>query len=533
MLRLLVPVLTFVGLSLLPAQFFPARVVSGGGGSQMLYSDLTEVGAWRMPSSGVDMTFSKPVNGGGAAIAGRDVGGEQRIFLIGKSNGNNATTGWPLYEVGLVNAPSAFTSYATANRATFRTNWGTTASGGYRGTCPKSWNAGGTEQSPIDNFTPGGMYYAEGTGLYWTYGNAYASTGDDWGLCLTTLDNPTGPVTTQYGPWRIKAAIGNGSTFRYGAMRALYIQDDALSGSGFLTSSTIYTSNTRTSFGPSLHHLAALPTSGTPSGFGNPDIVTDAGYADYPIPNFKNGVPNLFSSLRRDFQIVNFESTEGHITADPAQNSGYSSWQQLDNGIGFAAVTNGVKSAVFQFVQLIGNTGQNTPPSTSCSVSAHTTYCNVGAGNIDDHCDCSDDAIYSDNIGPAATLGSRFFGVATYSYADLLTSTLNGGATQPYQIYPVEMTDIATAEGIKLDAVWTVADGAVSGCCYVNRTTRRIYAVSQGMVGSCTAASSACDAIILAWEYPAAPRPSALLTASFSMAVAAPFYLFRRRKVMT
>ena len=146
-------------------------------------TDLTYLGAMRVPEQNVNMMFSY------GGLTGRKVDGKVHLLMVGSNN-----AGDPIYE--LADTGAYHRDPAQAPRMSLVRDWG-----GIYGGLRKSWSANGAERSFPDTLYMGSFHFNETTDLlYWTYYDVYNTTFvEDWCLGATRLA-PSGPVA--FGPWR-------------------------------------------------------------------------------------------------------------------------------------------------------------------------------------------------------------------------------------------------------------------------------------------------------------------------------------------
>ena len=189
----------------------------------------------RVPATVVEMTFSY------GSMTGRKVNGEVRLLMTG-----DVTKGDPLYE--LVDTGTYDANYATAPRMSLARNWGD-----IYGTARRTWLSDGTEKTGYPRY-PGGLHWNDGTQLlYWTYYDAYNTTGgSDWCLGATRLD-ASGPAA--FGPWR---PSGEGKA---GAWRCRHLGTHP--SGAMVCGSTIMSGNINAPWGPDLW-TTPFPTRSNP-----------------------------------------------------------------------------------------------------------------------------------------------------------------------------------------------------------------------------------------------------------------------------
>lgn len=436
------------------------------------FRDLVEVGAFRMPQDAAAETlFAMP------AIAGRVVEGQQHIFVHGRAG---------VLELLPPATLAPFAKYSEAPRATLLKQWL-----GLWGDKRSTWTREGKLENPMANRSSGQLYFDEKQRLlFHTYYNSYnANQQPNWNLVAAQLE----PASVPYGPWRVRVPVGGG--WAYGAERSFYLQDDPRDGS-FLTGSTIVSNNVKYPWGPSLARLPVLPTRETRAGWGAPDLTADRVYVDHPISGFRNGSPQgTWTVFKRRHNIVPFEPSEGggvngvNGVADPAKTGGVSSWQERDRIGGFAVISTGDKDAVFFFAELTGTSGVPVSDPKNCS-HGHTWYNNPGAGRRDSH-GCADPL---GNVGPTYT--DRLLAVYTYRRADL--DEVAAGRKRPHEVDPVEYVDL-TALGVALTPSGMSDPGNFS-CCYVNRTTRMVYGMSNRAEGTAPNVGDK-RSVVWVWRY--------------------------------
>lgn len=225
-------------------------------------SDITYLGALRMPDAGVDTTFAY------GGMTGRVVNGRVHLFLYGKHPSDSD----PVYEIEDPDA-GYMTDYHVATRTRLVTAWGDI----YKGR-RQSWNADG---SPVDLSAyqiPDGLYWNDATQLlYWTYYDSYnVSIRPDWGLGASSLDDPATAHSTAYGPWRAVATDGDNNKW-YGPWRCRYLFSNPLDGS-MMCGSGISSGNSASPWGPDAYGGRPWPTASTPAGRTSPDLTLPKRY---------------------------------------------------------------------------------------------------------------------------------------------------------------------------------------------------------------------------------------------------------------
>jgi hypothetical protein len=334
-------------------------------------SDITYLGAIRMPASGVDTTYAA------GGLTGRVVNGRVRLFLYGSSV---ATPRDQIYEIEDPGAGYS-TDYTQAPRATLVTTWGDV----YHGK-RTSWDAQGAPVDLTPTIEPYGLYWNEGTQLlYWTYYDNYnVSHRKDWGLGATSLDNPANGSSTAYGPWRAVAKDADNNQY-YGPWRCGYLFSNPLDGS-MMCGSTLMSGNSGSPWGPDAFGGRPWPTAATPGGPGTPDLQLPSRYLEhYFMGNTDSGnyvdqngvVHGHLRAMRRTNEQPIWESAAASnvLSANPALNGGVGSWSNADTTEGgiWLELTN--KHAVIFVGTLAGSPVQN--PS-DCVNASHTWYSNAG-----------------------------------------------------------------------------------------------------------------------------------------------------------
>jgi hypothetical protein len=242
----------------------PIRI--GGPASGILQaSDLTFDGYIRMPASGTDTSSSY------GGISGRQVSGDTHIFVYGGAGGVDYPDIYELDVTGLT--PGA--DHTTAPRSTLVTNWGDDW-----GAKRQTWDTGGVEGNLVGfgNAINNSMYWNETTSLlYLGYDYNYTEF-SKWTQLAVSLDNPTGPVITAYGPWR--HTYPNSTDPLTDGTRTHFITKHPTTGK-MLTGGISKSGNASIPWGPSLVGGNDFPTSATTGGFGMTPINQSSHYLDY------------------------------------------------------------------------------------------------------------------------------------------------------------------------------------------------------------------------------------------------------------
>jgi hypothetical protein len=399
-------------------------------------SDISYLGAIRMPASGVDTQFAY------GGISGRTVNGHVRLFLYGNNVGNPSDAVYEIEDPGA----GYSTNYTQAPRATLVTAWGDI----YHGR-RQSWDANGAPIA-MQYVYPYSLHWNDSTQLlYWTYYDAYNVTRrPDWALGATSLDNPTTGATTAYGPWRTMARDGDGATY-YGAWRCLYLFNNPLDGS-MGCGAPLMSGNAGSPWGPDAFGGHPWPTAATPAGFGTPDLNLPNRYLEYYFmggttsANYvdRNGVVHgQLRSFRRTSELPVWEDVGPTIgtslRANPALNGGVGSWSELDvtGGAIWLELTN--KHGVIFATTLVGSPIQNPG---DCSA-AHEWYSNPGL-QLNGACNhgCAPPVAIT---GPVTTAS---FPALTIYDPDQLISVRNGTTTD-YTVDPRSVIDLDQTYQVK------------------------------------------------------------------------------------
>lgn len=406
-------------------------------------SDISYVGAIRMPQNGVD------TSGSYGGLTGRIVDGQVHLFVYGIHRLNLSQSDF-VYELGDPGA-GYNPDYTAAPRATLIKDWGDI----YHGK-RQTWESNG---SAVDLSTwqiPDGLYWNEQTQLlYWTYFDTYNTTArPDWGLGATSLDLASG-TSTAYGPWRTKAVDADGRAF-YGPWRCRYLlnnpsNNSMLCGSG--QTSGVHT----TPWGPDLYGGRPWPTAATPSGFGSPDLNLPDRLLEYYFmgnqqsANYVDNQGKVHGNLRAFRRTVNkpvfepFPSNYQNLTVNPALNNGVGSWTDMDFTTGGIWLNLTNKRGVIFSAALSGSAVQDpTSP-----LAGHVWYRNSGLG----HDTCTHGISSPVPItGPVST--ASFPALIIYNPDDLLA--VKGGQMQDYRVDPVAVLDLEQAFNIKTAPITVV-----------------------------------------------------------------------------
>jgi hypothetical protein len=466
---ILVPIV-LLGLSMRARATTPTPSLCYSHQSTLTASDITYLGAIRMPQSGVDTTFA---TGG---MAGRIVNGQVHLFVYGNHNSSND----PVYEIADPGSGYS-TDYTQAPRATLVTNWGDVFHGKRT-----SWDASGAALT-LQYVYPGGLYWNENRQLlYWTYNDAYNVTGrPDWGLGGSSLDNPATAQSTAYGPWRTMATDGDGATF-YGAWRCSYMFANPTDGS-MMCGSTIQSGNSRAPWGPDAYGGQAWPSPTTPGGYGSPDLNLSNRYLEYYYmantnsANYvdQNGaVHGQLRSFRRTTEQPVWEQLSGNLSlrANPALNSGVGSWAEVDGTTGAIWLELANKRGVIYAGRLAGAASQNPA---DCTNAAHEWYANasvhppLGA--------CSHGCLPPVAItGPVTT--AAFPSFIVFNPDDLLA--VRGGSKTDYSTDPTSVIDLERTYGIHTADIKVV--GAAKGIAgfYFDPIRKYLFVISAQLLES-------------------------------------------------
>ncbi len=295
------------------AQRINVRIIPGGGGQAVLQaSDLTYLGAFRVPSSGTDGSFSA------GSIAGRVVSGDQHIFFLGNKNTYCSPA---LYEINvqdLVLDPTD--TLAESPQAEFFGDWGQFDNGE-----DLKIDDSGTPTCGV-NAPPQGLHYNAANGyIYMGYNIGYTSTAR-YTTIAKHLDNNVTFASTVCGPFAYEYAssdIGAPGT------RTYMLSEHPTTGK-MLGSSAYKSGDSGLPNGPSLIGGADWPTC-PGGGTGASNILQPDVYLNYYFQTAAfsaYGVPILTVKAFQYNQLTYaFERTyQNSVRSDPAENGGYGTW---------------------------------------------------------------------------------------------------------------------------------------------------------------------------------------------------------------
>jgi hypothetical protein len=352
---------------------FPARVPTG----LLTSNDIDYLGAIRMPTSDTDTTLT---SGG---LAGRKDGSDTHLFLFGTSAAVDYPDVYELDVTGLTPHPTA----ASAPRATLVTNWGKV----FNGANKRSWDDVGDEQDLSAG--PGslwaGLYWNEDTDLLYAGYHFNYTTINKYGVAAASLDNPTGPVVTRYGPWRL-AGEDQHSTSRPGTRAHWFIAHPTTG--KMLAGGTQKSGHQFNPWGPSLYGDNDWPISSTPSGEDSTIIDQTGEYLDYQWPGEQATYPyDFFGALVPGGTIQQFKFPSGFTYAyeiydtqakrtDPLLNGGISTWSDENSYLYPALWLEGTHKRGVIFVGAIeGAAGTDVE---DCVDTAHAWYRNESGGYV-------------------------------------------------------------------------------------------------------------------------------------------------------
>jgi hypothetical protein len=395
-------------------------------------SDFNYLGAMRVPASGVDMTFSQ------GGMTGRKVNGQVQLLMVGSRN-----VGDPVYELADTGAYHA--NPAQAPRMSLLRDWG-----GIYGNVRKSWRPNGTEKNLDATRYMGAFHFNPATNLlYWTYADAYNTTGDeDWCLGATRLD-ANGPVAL--GPWR-PAGEGKKGPWRCVRLAQHPITGEMLCGSGVMAG------NASSPWGPDLWG-GQFPTASTPGGFGAPDVPIQKYLTYYPMVgrvNRDGTFQGPIRSCRRPgdyfFEPIHGESVS-FTEVDPQKNGGVGSWTQVDTLGGSVWIDlPDVHGMVFT-----GKLG-----------AGHVWYSNVGQGNL-----LCTHGVASPVVITGSVCSDAYPVMMVYDPTDL--NAVRAGSRVDYTTEPVHVLNAQARFGVATSAITEVGTAKILGGAYFDPETRKLY----------------------------------------------------------
>jgi hypothetical protein len=416
-------------------------------------SDLTYVGAIRMPQNGVDAS-----NAASPSLTGRIVNGQVRFFIYGKRDQTSGES--VVYE--LADPGSGYsTDYTQAPRASLVTDWGNI----YHGkrveyAYPNGPNsANGAVLDFRAQSGTAGIYWNESTQLlYWVYYNNYDGNSHpyDSQMGASSLDNPSTKATTAYGPWRTKATDGDGNTW-YGQWRCQYMTASPIDGSMMCISGLAVSGATQVPWGPTLYSRSSWPTGSTAAGWQAPDLSLPKRMLNYyfmgaqqasvgrPWVHDRSGElhGDLRSFRRRTDQAV-FEYFDAahfpnvnfqNLRVNPALNGGVGSWSDMDSVTGGIMIETPTKRGMIFSAVLAGHPLGLSQPN-NCSA-AHEWYTNSGVGTALCPHGCA--PLYP-NAGPVST--SMIPALIVYDPTNL--DAVAAGAVKDYTVEPYDVINLDT-----------------------------------------------------------------------------------------
>ena len=341
-------------------------------------SDITLVGAIRQPASGVDLS------GAYGSIGGRKVGGNTHLLVLG--NANTYTDGPNLYEFDITGLTPSM-PYTSAPQASLVTNWGDFQHG-----LRESWT---------DNTcgTPMGTDYlsALNNSVYWnstlnmgftTFVNTYTDQAP-WSVVGFTLDNPSGPTSTAYGPWRF-IATDQQSTARAGTRAHFIYSYSQNPDTDMLMGGISKSGNVSIPWGPSLFGNPSFPTTTTTGGCPSTALTQPNEYINYYEPFSASRISStgtIQNPPLQTFQWTNAVSSLTYVTEaainpvqiDPVVNSGLRSWGDETNTMSGGMQFHGAHKQGYLFWGTMSVCAGST--TTDCTTTTHEWYRNAGLGN--------------------------------------------------------------------------------------------------------------------------------------------------------
>ena len=429
-------------------------------------SDITYLGAIRMPQSGVDTTYAY------GGLTGRIVNGRVHFFIFGN---NTSTPRDAVYEIedpgGGYN-----TDYTQAPYATLVTNWGDI----YHGK-RTSWDASGNPIN-IQYVIPVGIYWNDNTQLlYWTYTDTYnVAHRPDWDLGATALGDPTAATSTAYGPWRPKVQDADGNTY-YGPWRCAYLFSNPFDGS-MMCGSGPQSGNAGSPWGPDAYSGSPWPTTTTPAGYGSPDLSLPNRFLEYYFMGNANSsnyidpngvVHGHLRSFRRTNELPVWEQYSAGtvpLRANPALNGGVGSWSEMDGAGGGAWLELTNKRGVLFPSFLVGSPVQNT---SDCANAAHEWYSNAGVNPPNGACThgCAPPVGVT---GPVTTAG---FPALIIMDPDQLLAVRNG-TIPDYSPNARAVIDLAQAYNIRTATLSTIGAGKTIRGLYFDPVRKYIFVLA-------------------------------------------------------
>ena len=438
---------------------------SGSAQNVLQASDITYLGAIRMPTRGVDTSFAY------GGLTGRIVNGRLHFFLYGN------TTGTPKDAVYEIEDPGSGYNkdYTQAPHATLVTNWGDV----YQGK-RVSWDDQGNMFAP-QNLIPDGIYWNDNTQLlYWTYHDSYNVTHrPDWDLGATALNDPFTATSTAYGPWRPVARDADGNTF-YGPWRCLYLFANPSDGT-MMCGSGPMSGNSGSPWGPDAFGGQPWPTNTTPAGYGRLDLNLQSRYLEYYFmgntnsPNYIDQAGKVHGqqrAFRRTNDLPVWETFIGALPlrANPALNGGIGSWSEMDGASGAVWLELTHKRGVLFSAFLVGSPVQD--PS-DCVNAAHEWYSNAGLNPPIGACShgCAPPVGIT---GPVTT--AAFPALIIYN-PDQLRAVKNG-MIQDYVPDPVAVINLEESYTIHTASITTVGAGKVIRGLYFDPVRKYLFVLA-------------------------------------------------------
>ncbi len=446
---------------------FPIRIQSTPApGTVLQASDFIYEGALRVP-------IGADVAGAYGSLGGRIMpGGDTHLFIWGLPG--SGAPGATVYEID-VTGKTPNPVYTSADRADLVTAWGNICE-----TAQLSWtnNACGT---PLDlDFFKSinqSLFWDDSQDvLIWSWNVNYTDQ-SLWSVGLTTLDNPSGPTFTTYGPFKFSATDQWGNVWTGG--RSQFIFKHPTSGK-MLMGGVSKSGNANISFGPSTFEWDAFPTTASPSGCPQTAVASTAEYLNYYCPD-TTGV-NSFdlttgasSGPIQQFQysanpaltyvFETFPTDFAPITkVNPLTNGGIGTWSDESSGVNGGIWLKGDnKEGVLYVGTIQAGYGDDTG---DCTDTTHAWYRNAGVGHdLCMHgCSCVQCA-----TGPSTTLSKGVFII----YDPATLNAVKAGATD-YEAAASSLIDVQLEYGCTLAPQDKLQANNLNGV-FWNPTTKKLY----------------------------------------------------------
>ncbi len=444
---------------------YPAQ---GGSGNLLTAADFTLLTALRVPTGGTAIDTA----GATGSIGGRVVGGEMHLFMWGTEGGTDPPS---VQEVNATTCvgdtpclSSATLTIGSAPRMKHVTTWGDISNGKRQ-----SWFENGDEEDLTGhNAHQAALLWDESQGILfssylvgYTGQNAYTLIG-------TTLDNPTGPVTTTYGPWRLNA-VDQDASFTWKGGRSHYLSKHPTTGK-LLTGGSSKSGNAAIPWGPSMFAFN-FPTTSSPGGEDS-TAFTSLGeywnfytvgttYGDTPAPNTgaATGTIKQFQYTANPALTYPAELDWGNsmtvTKVTPSTNGGVGTWSDEESGInGFVWIDGTNKDGVL----FIGTIAACTGTSTDCAdraTTSHEFYRSVGQNH--DQCSHGCD-LYLPVTGPGSTCKTPVFIIADPAKLD----EIYANTRTDYTYHGEEIIDLTAGYGMTTAPMGELQARNVAGAVY-------------------------------------------------------------------